>query len=35
VHAQPRGRTMTAVAPHMGATRFIRWAITGAELPPS
>jgi quinol monooxygenase YgiN len=33
VHAQPHVRTMTAVAPYMGATRFIRWTTTGAELP--
>jgi hypothetical protein len=35
VHAQPHARTMTAVAPHMGATRFVRWTIRGAEMPPS
>jgi len=26
--------TMRAVAPHMGPTRFIRWRMRGAELPP-
>ena len=26
---------MTAMVPYMGKTRFIRWTITGSELPPS
>ncbi|HZU88861.1 MAG TPA: hypothetical protein VE993_06355 [Stellaceae bacterium] len=34
VGAEPHARTMTALAPHMGATRFIRWTLAGAELPP-
>jgi hypothetical protein len=33
VRAQPHARTMTALVPHMGKTRFIRWMITGSELP--
>ena len=35
VRAQPHGRAMTALAPYMGKTRFIRWTITGSEVPPS
>jgi quinol monooxygenase YgiN len=35
VHAHHHARTMTALAPHMGTTRFVRWTIAGAELPPS
>lgn len=35
VRAPPHGRTMTALVPRMGKTRFIRWMITGSELPPS
>jgi quinol monooxygenase YgiN len=35
VHARHHARTMTALTPHMGATRFIRWTAKGSELPPS
>jgi quinol monooxygenase YgiN len=34
VQARPHARTMAALAPHIGATRFIRWTLTGAQLPP-
>lgn len=32
-YAQPHAGTMTALTPHMGATRFIRWTVAGRELP--
>ena len=35
VRAQPHGRAMTALVSYMGKTRFIRWTITGSEVPPS
>ena len=35
VHARPHTRTMTVLAPHMGSTRFLRWTIKGAQVPPS
>ena len=35
VPAHPHARTMTALTPHMGATRFIRWTLEGSQLPPS
>ena len=33
VRAQPHARTMVALIPHMGATRFIRWTVKGSQLP--
>ena len=33
VHAEPHARTMAALAPHMGETRFVRWTLKGSELP--
>jgi hypothetical protein len=35
VYGQPHAQTMTAMAPRMGATRFIRWTVKGSELPVS
>jgi quinol monooxygenase YgiN len=34
VHAEPHAEAMAALAPHMGATRFLRWTLTGSQLPP-
>lgn len=34
VRTPPHARTMTALAARMGATRFIRWTLAGAQLPP-
>ena len=33
VQAEPHARTMAALAPHMGETRFARWTLKGSELP--
>lgn len=33
VGAQPHARTIAAMRPHMGATRFIRWTVQGSQLP--
>ena len=30
----PHGPVMQSLLPHMGATKFTRWAIKGAHLPP-
>lgn len=35
VHAEPHARTMSELAPRMGATRFLRWTLAGSELPPN
>jgi quinol monooxygenase YgiN len=32
--ARPHAGTMTALAPRMGATRFLRWTLPGSQLPP-
>lgn len=34
VHAGPHARAMVELAPQMGATRFLRWALEGSQLPP-
>jgi len=34
VAAPPHVAVMTAMAPHMGATRLVRWNVKGSELPP-
>jgi quinol monooxygenase YgiN len=34
VEAGAHAITMRSMAPHMGATRFIRWKIRGAGIPP-
>ena len=33
VHASPHVEIMTALAPHMGKTSFVRWKVKGSELP--
>jgi len=33
--AHPHARLMTDLAPAMGATKFVRWTISGADGPPS
>ena len=33
VHAAPHVESMRALIPHMGATRFVRWTVRGADLP--
>ena len=33
VAAPPHLAVMTAMAPYMGATRFVRWNVRGSELP--
>ena len=33
VAAPPHVAVMKALAPHMGTTRFIRWTVTGSDLP--
>jgi hypothetical protein len=33
VAARPHVAVMKAMAPHMGATRFVRWNVKGSELP--
>ena len=33
VRAQPHIEIMTALAPHMGKTSFVRWKVMGSELP--
>ena len=34
VQYPPHVRIMTALAPHMGETKFVRWTVKGSELPP-
>lgn len=34
VAAPPHLTAMAAMAPYMGQTRFVRWSVKGAELPP-
>ena len=31
----PHGRVMTAIVPHMDATKFMRWKVSGTGIPPS
>ncbi len=33
VEQRPYVRLMAALAPHMGKTKFVRWAVKGSELP--
>jgi quinol monooxygenase YgiN len=33
VQHPPHVRIMTALAPHMGETKFVRWMVKGAQLP--
>ena len=33
VQYPPHVRIMTALAPHMGETKFVRWTVKGAQLP--
>ena len=33
VQYPPHVRIMTALAPHMGETKFARWTVKGSELP--
>jgi quinol monooxygenase YgiN len=33
VQYPPHVRIMNALAPHMGATKFVRWTVTGSQLP--
>ena len=33
VQHPPHVKIMTALAPHMGKTEFVRWAVKGSELP--
>lgn len=35
VRLAPHGEAMKAIAPHMGATRFTRWKVPGAAIPPT
>jgi quinol monooxygenase YgiN len=35
VRASPHRQAMAALRPHMGPTRFVRWAIRGAAIPPT
>jgi hypothetical protein len=35
VYRIPHSEVMQSLAPHMGQTKFIRWKIKGAEIPPS
>jgi hypothetical protein len=34
-HASPHGELMTALAPEMGPTKFVRWTVTGSDGRPS
>jgi hypothetical protein len=34
VQHPPHVHVMTALAPYMGKTRFVRWAVKGSQLPP-
>lgn len=34
VGTQPHAAAMTALAPQMGETRFVRWTLEGSQLPP-
>ena len=33
VQYPPHARIMTALTPHMGETKFVRWTVKGAQLP--
>ena len=33
VQCPPHVRIMTALTPHMGETKFVRWTVNGSELP--
>jgi quinol monooxygenase YgiN len=33
IQCPPHVRIMTALAPHMGETKFVRWMVKGAQLP--
>jgi len=33
VNHPPHVRIMTALTPHMGETKFVRWMVKGSELP--
>src|ERR1700758_5052248 len=33
VQYPPHVRIMTALTPHMGETKFVRWTVTGSQLP--
>ena len=33
VQCPPHVRIMTALTPHMGETKFVRWTVKGSELP--
>lgn len=35
VHADPHVRAMADLPPRMGRTRFVRWTLPGAALPPT
>ena len=35
VQSQPHAGTMRVMAPHMDKTAFIRWRLTGSQLPPA
>jgi len=34
VQHPPHVRIMTALTPHMGETKFVRWTVKGSQLPP-
>ena len=33
VQYPPHARIMTALTPHMGETKFVRWTVKGVQLP--
>jgi len=33
IQCPPHVRIMTALAPHMGDTKFVRWMVKGAQMP--
>jgi len=33
INNPPHVRIMTAMAPHMGETKFVRWMVKGSQLP--
>jgi hypothetical protein len=35
VEQSPHLEVMSALVPDMGPTRFVRWSVTGSQLPPS
>jgi len=35
VRAEPHRRTMGAMRRHMAETKFVRWTVTGSQVPPS